>query len=317
MSQTFNQSPLNTSRVAIGMPNRQPTAQPTLPALTAQELSCRLQTTLDFEQMLSLFSDSIQTPIPHDGLTFSSQKQGIHLQLGRISRHSLSYSLNIDGDAIGEICVMRGRKFRDSEIAELENLLGGLGYPLRNGLLYRQALAAAQTDPLTQLHNRAAFDSALARELASFHRLQQPMALLLIDLDHFKRINDTLGHSAGDEVLRSVSTCLRKSIRKGDQVFRCGGEEFVALIRPRANQTAEFVAERLRASIAQCMGANLASSGLPVTASIGVAEAVVGDTPREIYDRADRAMYMAKAAGRNQVRTATHLSAQTPAQCPA
>jgi diguanylate cyclase (GGDEF)-like protein len=148
--------------------------------------------------------------------------------------------------------------------------------------------------------NRRAFDEFLHRELQPADRRQEPMALLLIDLDHFKAINDEHGHQMGDEVIRRVSRLLCINTREIDAVARYGGEEFVMMLKGMNLERAESIAERLRTQIE-------AMAGLPepirVTASIGIAMKDPGDTVASLLKRSDEALYLSKRAGRNRVST--------------
>jgi two-component system cell cycle response regulator len=170
---------------------------------------------------------------------------------------------------------------------------------------YRQSLELAATDPLTGLNNRRYLANHLGRQITRSKETRKPCSVLMIDVDHFKRINDTYGHQAGDEVLKALAERLRFNIRGIDLACRYGGEEFVIVMPEADMQTAERVAERLRESIAERqfeLGAVRVS--LTVTASIGVASLETGDSRSdEILVRADKALYAAKAAGRNKVVT--------------
>jgi diguanylate cyclase (GGDEF)-like protein len=273
--------------------------------LSTAELSLRLHTTLDVERILETFSDAIQWMVPHDGFSYEHAGLGLHVSRGRLSRHSVAHNLVVEGQEVGELTFLRGRKFQERELIELENLLAGLGYPLRNAVLHQKALSAAQTDPLTGLSNRAALDQWMPRELASFHRGAEPLVLLVLDLDHFKAINDTLGHSSGDRVLRAIADCLRNATRESDMVFRSGGEEFVILLRLPDLQRGLQAAERIRRALMGCPAVQQAAPGFSPTASIGITIAGKDDTPLTLFDRADRAMYAAKQAGRNRVEMAS------------
>lgn len=158
----------------------------------------------------------------------------------------------------------------------------------------------ATTDSLSGLMNRRAFDEVLERVLRRAERRHGPVALLLIDLDHFKAINDVFGHGMGDEVIRRVSKLLQVNTRAADVVARYGGEEFVMLLRGMSLEQAEFVAERLRLQIESM-------TGLPdlvsVTASIGIAMRCSEDTAASLLKRSDEALYASKHAGRNRVST--------------
>lgn len=274
------------------------------PPLSAAELSRRLQTTLEVERILDLFSGAIQWACPHDGFTYDHPAQGLHLSRGRLSRHTCSYNLTVEREEIGRLCLLRGRRFREDELQDLEKLLAVLVYPLRNGLLYRQAVTAAQTDPLTGLQNRAALEQLLPRELAALRRGQQKLALLVVDVDHFKQINDTLGHISGDRALQATARCLQRATRASDMLFRYGGEEFVAVLRGAGIEQARQAGERLRNALRHCDEIRAVTPGVSLTASIGVAGALPIDTAASLFERADRAMYAAKEAGRDRVEVA-------------
>ncbi len=160
----------------------------------------------------------------------------------------------------------------------------------------------ATLDALTGLPNRAAFDERMAEEQARFHRYRTPAALMVVDLDHFKHVNDTHGHEAGDAVLRAVAEVLRSAIRDVvDVPARYGGEEMVVLMEQTLVHAAGEVAERVRVAIE---AARVEHEGvvIPVTASIGVSgcpERV--DEPAALFDSADQALYRAKESGRNRV----------------
>jgi len=163
---------------------------------------------------------------------------------------------------------------------------------------------ASEADALTGLYNRRRLDADLEREAAAHDRAGRPLSLLLVDLDHFKRVNDTLGHAAGDAVLRRVGALLTADRRAGDSAYRYGGEEFAVLLRDTGTVEAAWVAERLRARVALGLLTDGVAGGgrVPVTCSIGVAQmAGRGGGPDEALNRADQALYGAKAAGRNRV----------------
>jgi diguanylate cyclase (GGDEF)-like protein/PAS domain S-box-containing protein len=157
----------------------------------------------------------------------------------------------------------------------------------------------ATRDPLTQVANRAEFDRIHASCVESHLERQLPCSLVICDIDHFKRINDSYGHQAGDEVLIAFAALLRRHCRSGDLVARYGGEEFVMLCSDCDNSTATHRAEELRAELAEFPMQAL--GGKSITSSFGVTELQSGDTPETMLRRADRALYQAKEAGRNTV----------------
>ena len=162
----------------------------------------------------------------------------------------------------------------------------------------RQAQAIAETDQLTGIANRRRTTSEIVRAVLAARRDDRSLAVAVFDVDHFKRVNDTYGHHAGDEVLKRVANVAAKALRAGDMVGRFGGEEFVIILPDTTTQTAMLIAERVRSSIAK-------SGSTPrVTVSIGIAELAEGETGESLLRRADEALYIAKRAGRNTLRSA-------------
>lgn len=159
----------------------------------------------------------------------------------------------------------------------------------------------ASHDPLTQVFNARAYYAACEQQIALSQRNTQPFSVLFIDLDHFKRINDTHGHAAGDEVLRVVARTLSDRLRSSDVLGRIGGEEFSVFLPNTALPQAMEVAEQLRLALEQCHP-DIGSGTLAITASIGVASSAQNaQTMQLIQQQADAAMYEAKKAGRNRV----------------
>lgn len=167
---------------------------------------------------------------------------------------------------------------------------------------HRQQFEKMTRDPLTGCHNRLYFDEELRREMAFAQRKDAHLSLALVDVDHFKRVNDTHGHGVGDAVLRRLSELLYKHLRTYDVLGRYGGEEFVALLRDAELAGAAVVAERLRSSVAS---QPFVVDGVPiaVTVSIGVASATElrSNDPQTVMHLADQRLYAAKAGGRNRV----------------
>lgn len=157
----------------------------------------------------------------------------------------------------------------------------------------------ATKDPLTQVANRAEFDRVHEQFVRTHLEQNLPCSLIICDLDHFKRVNDTFGHQAGDASLVSFASLLQRSCRTGDLVARYGGEEFVMLCADCDNATATARAEELRAAIADIPQPVL--QGKRLTASFGVTQIQAGDQPETMLRRADRALFQAKEAGRNRV----------------
>lgn len=156
-------------------------------------------------------------------------------------------------------------------------------------------------DGLTQVNNRRSFDEAIEREISRCRRYGRTLSLVLIDVDHFKRINDTFGHLAGDAVLKEVASAIKKRIRKEDLLARYGGEEF-AVLTPEVDQKGALaMAEKVR-KVVEKHEFSFDDEVIPVTISCGVATlGKKGDGAEALVQRADEKLYEAKEAGRNQV----------------
>ncbi len=190
-------------------------------------------------------------------------------------------------------------------VALLEAIGPLLALQLRQAGDLEQFREQATVDPLTRLPNRAALQDRMAEEVARFHRYRRPLSLLVVDLDHFKRINDGYGHDAGDAVLRRMGEVLRAQIRDVDVAARFGGEELVVLLPETMIGPALDVAERIRAAV-EAAAVSFDGVAIPVTASIGVSscpECV--EEPEALFSSADQALYASKEGGRNRVTAAS------------
>jgi diguanylate cyclase (GGDEF)-like protein len=162
--------------------------------------------------------------------------------------------------------------------------------------------SSARTDPLTKLPNRRHLDESLAAALSSGQRHRLQVSVLVMDIDHFKHVNDTYGHTAGDRVLEHVADLLQNAFRGHDIVGRWGGEEFLAVLPHTDGPAAALIGERLRRLVQDTPFTNKAGGQIRTTLSIGYATGVVGGDKDELIHRADQALYQAKTGGRNRVR---------------
>ncbi len=163
----------------------------------------------------------------------------------------------------------------------------------------REERRQAFTDALTGLPNRFAYEERLEQEYERWKRYRSPLSIVVVDVDHFKRINDTYGHQAGDKALRIIARELAVAIRKTDFIGRYGGEEIVILMPETDAESALAAAEKLRRRIEEC-GFHFREKRVTITVSCGVSEYRDGDTPESAFERADQALYRAKQLGRNR-----------------
>jgi diguanylate cyclase (GGDEF)-like protein len=200
------------------------------------------------------------------------------------------------------------RPFTRADAAILHALSAPAALAFEREAIRRQAAVfarAAAIDPVSGLYNRRHFHARLQEELQRAERRDSSVALLMIDLDDFKRVNDTYGHPAGDATIRAAATIIRRSVRPFDICTRYGGEEFAVVMPDGTTSVAETVAERIRSRIGAWRPAGHGMESLHITASIGFALGHRTTSSNEFLARADRALYAAKNAGKNQVRAAS------------
>jgi len=265
-----------------------------------QQLSLRLQTSLEAERILELFYSEVQRLVPLSALSYHLASCDLRLELGERANHSAGYRLNHDGEFLGELTFRRNQRFSEDELGQLESLLASLLFPLRNALLYRAAVQSALRDPLTDTGNRIAMQQTLKREVDIARRTLQPLSVLMVDIDHFKRINDNHGHLVGDQALKAVASALKDSLRNVDMVFRYGGEEFMVLLSSTCRESASMVGERLRMAVLgiQYLVENRA---IELSVSLGCASLLPGESMESLLRRADNALYVSKRDGRNRL----------------
>ena len=278
----------------------QKTLKPVSLAQLRQQLSLRLQTSLEAERILELFFSEVQRLVPLNALSYQLASCDLRLDLGERANHSAGYRLSHDGEYLGELTFRRNQRFSEDELGQLESLLASLLFPLRNALLYRAALQTALRDPLTETGNRIAMEQTLKREVDIARRNLQPLSVLMVDIDHFKRINDSHGHLVGDQALKAVATALKDSLRNVDMVFRYGGEEFMVLLSNTSREAASMVGERLRLAVlgVQYLVENRA---IELSVSLGCASLLPGESMDSLLRRADNALYVSKRDGRNRL----------------
>ncbi len=267
-------------------------------AVRALELSNRLHSTLNLDELFAIFQQETRTYIDYDSISYSHPEDIYTYNFGQKKHHSCQYRLLIGGQNLGELVFSRRRKFSESETITLEYTLSSLLNPLHNGLMYHQAITTSMIDPLTGVKNRSTFDSSINREIALAQRHESPFALIILDIDKFKGINDEFGHLFGDCVLRDVAQTIKLQVRDSDMVFRYGGEEFAILLSNTCEKGAQQLAERIRQAIAK-LECSYNGNTTNITVSQGIACLHADDKELDLFERADKALYTAKNNGRN------------------
>lgn len=215
--------------------------------------------------------------------------------------------LSVGGESFGSLALLtdKGLRLAKDEVQTLNACVNHLALALRNALLYRQVRIMADRDGLTKIGNRRSFEERLDAEAARHGRYDLPLSLIIVDVDHFKAVNDTCGHQAGDEVLREMAALMGEGLRSSDYPARYGGEEFVVILPHTSREQAALLAERIRQRVAErvfrAATADSGRAGLRLTVSAGVAALAPGSTAQELVLLADQALYLAKNNGRNRV----------------
>lgn len=269
-------------------------------ALRILKLADVLSRNLEIEQIIDIFALEIRAQVPHSGYQYRESDLDLDISRGKHTGCCASYRLKIQNRHLGEISFYRETDFTEGELCTLEDMLCAIIYPVKNALMYQIALKSAYRDPLTGLNNRAAMEKLLPREIELAHRHAHSMALLVMDLDGFKLINDSFGHDVGDQLLRDVGGVLHSAVRNTDLIYRYGGDEFVGGLSQTDVKGAIEVSERIRRGVEL-----LSSSGSPakgqIDMSIGITMIQSGDDFKTAFRRADQALYRAKQSEGNRI----------------
>jgi diguanylate cyclase (GGDEF)-like protein len=264
------------------------------------QLSDLLSRNLEVSLVIEAFMVEIKDDIEYCGYQFSYHDADPKIEKGECEGTKASYRLKIQNRLLGEFTLFKQSNFNSQELRNFEDLLCALIYPLKNALMYQIALKSAYRDPLTGLNNRTSMEKNLPREIDLAKRHHQSMALLMMDLDGFKQINDQCGHDVGDQVLREVGQVISHVVRNTDLVYRYGGDEFVGGLAQTDIHGAIDVCERIRTSIDNLQLEDNKVNG-HVQVSIGITLVRKSDNFISAFKRADKALYQAKLNGKNQI----------------
>ncbi len=226
------------------------------------------------------------------------------LLVGVAAREILVAPVMFKSVPLGVIVLASATAFERDGVELLDQFRTDLGLAFNNALAHDRLERLAAIDPLTDAYNRRFGMGRLREEYARAVRAEGPLGILMVDLDHFKTVNDTYGHLVGDRVLRSVAGACRRVIREGDVLVRYGGEEFLVLLPGAGRDDVVQVGERIRRAVAETV-VDDGQSRIAVTVSIGAATyRDSADSPEALIALADRALYDAKDAGRDQLTVA-------------
>ena len=269
-----------------------------LPDCSEQTLTSQLQTSLDIQQQLDIFSMYVGRLLSITGIRLNTAF-GEHSAAGSSnSSHAYKSLLVLNQQCLAEVHYHSDQPFSPSQQRDLVLLESEWLFALRNALVVARLQQMALKDPLTALGNRRFFDDSFAKAIQLSRRRQQTCALLLLDLDNFKQLNDNFGHAMGDELLIVVADCMREALRQTDSLFRFGGDEFAVILADEDADSADLVARRLLKAINQhhkCVQYG-------ITASAGLAYLQPLQAAQQFFAAADRALYEAKASGKANLR---------------
>lgn len=270
-------------------------------AEVGQLLRNQLQTTLDVADLLEMFFATSQRLLHYQGLSFRHAGQHLDISHGHVDGNfRIDYHLELENQFLGVLSLHNSTGLDEHALSSFESLTPALIFPLRNALKYHEVLHASLHDPLTGVRNRSGMTELLERDLQLSRRAGSSLSVLMVDIDHFKMINDRFGHAGGDAVLIAVAQLLKDQLRNMDAVFRYGGEEFLLVLPNTDMPYLQQVAERLRKSVE-----NLAvvhdGKRIKLSVSFGAAVMRPNESQHDLLQRADDALYQAKEQGRNRI----------------
>lgn len=250
----------------------------------------QLQTTLDLNKLLNIFAMEASKYVNFSGLYFKNQSVSVALRGSQKSKNERQFELKLNDEFIGTLSYEANKPINMRHYKNLERIHQVLLYPLKNALQYHQAMQLAMQDSLTGLGNRRYFDEQLTRAMHYANRQHTKVGLVLGDLNKFKAINDTFGHSVGDQVLKEFSCLLRKCIRDSDSVFRFGGDEFALIVESATEDTLDIVKNRIN----NALKSNALLAKYQVGCSLGATFMNRADNELTLFERADNALYRQK-----------------------
>ena len=281
-------------RTAISLPSERPKGggQPCLVIISGAEMGRRID--LTHEEVSIGRSEQCTVCVNSD---LVSRR---HAVVNRVLGHYIVVDLkSTNGTFVNDQRVERA-ELKDGDLLRAGKTV--LKY-LENNLeleYMQHILSLASVDSLTGLYNKRHFDEVFGKEVARAEQSGTPCSLVILDIDHFKRINDGFGHPAGDAVLKHVASVVKGQIRQSDTLCRVGGEEFALVLPQTPYMLAAQAAELIRSSVERAV-CDVAGTPIPATLSLGVAELAPGEVPERLYQRADERLYAAKHSGRNRV----------------
>lgn len=263
------------------------------------EFHALLHRKLDLERLFECLLTEGQAFVNFDGLQFLPSTRGTEFLLGFVRTHRQRFELRLGERLLGEIILMRARKFDARDEREAERLVESLIYPLDNALEHHSVLMRSMTDKATGLCNQRALDDQLPREIRMARRMEQPLSLLLISVDQIESIYKDHGDLIGEKAWQSLASTLSARLRQSDLIFRTDDNAFCIVLNQTALHGASILAERLLADIDRCVSYD--NVQFVLTASVGVTTLCDDDEADSLLDRSRAALEHAAQSGPNHV----------------
>lgn len=267
-------------------------------------VSCKGLEQIEVEKLIAILKGKENLLIHHEPLILNNLQTELIGEKGKISSLGL-FPITHLGKLLGIFILFDTKEeaFSDPVKSVVDTCMIQLGTTIKNAMLFRETKELSLTDQLTGLANRRYFEAKMDYEFSRFKRYERPFSLLMLDIDHFKKINDTYGHQSGDIILKTLGKIISDFIRKSDFAARYGGEEFVILMPETSKENACIAAERLRKHIEEkTFKIDVSPYDIHITISVGSSEAAKEmEDWHELVESSDRALYLAKQSGRNRV----------------
>ena len=290
---------LNATRSAV-TPNTALRQQRLDVQLRQLEFNSLLHRKLDLEKLFECLLIEGQAFVSFDGLQFLAEERGVDIMLGFTRQHAQRFELKLGQRMLGEITLMRSKPFTPRDERDSERLVESLIYPLDNALEHHAVLMKAMTDSATGLRNQRALNELLPREIRLVRRVEQPLSIMLISVDHLESISEHHGSKVGEKAWQDVAQTLGRRLRDSDLIFRTAEDAFCIVLNQANLDGALALAERLRQEVDRCVSYD--NVQFVLTASVGVTELSVSDDAESLLIRTAEALAIAKCTGRNQVR---------------
>jgi diguanylate cyclase (GGDEF)-like protein len=262
------------------------------------QLHQRLQGTLDTGTLINRFFSWLNEQQLVGGIEYTHPDENLALFVGAKKQHKAHYVLRLEQHYLGEITITGEKNFTEQDLFTQEQSIGVLVHYLKNAIAHQALEKVAFHDSLTGVMNRTALDELLPKETKRAQRYGYNLSVLMIDIDHFKSINDCIGHIGGDIILKQVSQAIQSQLRNSDLPFRYGGDEFLLILPNTHLEGAHQAANQIMTSLNKAMS-DTSDQEVSPKLSIGAASYQHGESHEELIRRVDIALYEAKNNGRN------------------